>query len=60
MDWLFEDADGRERQPALALNYGFLLSTPLKNFKEDKAAKERTNGRRWQSLFARCYSFDQV
>jgi hypothetical protein len=41
----------RERQSALALNYGVLLSTPLKNFKEDKAAEGKKQiGYRWRSL----------
>jgi len=33
--------DLKERTSALALNYGILLSSPLKNCKKDKAEDER-------------------
>jgi hypothetical protein len=40
----FEDADGlKERISALALNYGILLSTPLKNCKKVKAEDGRSD-----------------
>jgi hypothetical protein len=42
--------------------YGILLSTPRKNFKDKKTAEEKKQiGRyRWRFLIARYRSFDQV
>jgi hypothetical protein len=38
----FEDADGKRASVPLSHSiYGILLSTPLKNFKEEKDAEEK-------------------